>query len=173
LKSIASEITNSPEADTDRIQSAFQEYLGQDGTAEEVHGVLAQAAATHTSLRAAILGSSEFYAQSGRTLSGYQAALETDVLGTTVDQPVLKAQLASGVSRTVVAEEVLESEQGKQSLLVASDDMVLDGTPGDQQIATDVALMNDGVYLRNIIASQLAGSEFFGIATASIASSSN
>ena len=77
--------------------------------------MLASADATHTSVRAAILGSSEFYQKSGGTLAGYQTALETAVLGTTIDQPVLKAQLASGVSRTDVAEEVLLSDNGKQS----------------------------------------------------------
>ena len=171
LKSVVAAIVASPAAALYRIQSAFQEYLGQEGTSEQIRSVLASAEATHTIVRAAILGSSEFYQKSGGTLAGYQATLETAVLGTTIDQPVLKAQLASGVSRTVVAEEVLQSDNGKQSLLVAAYQGVMGSAPSGHQITTYVGLMNDGVYLRTIVASLLASTEYYNSATASISNS--
>ncbi len=171
LKSVVAAIVASPEAALYRIQSAFQEYLGQDGTSEQIRSVLASADATHTSVRAAILGSSEFYQKSGGTLGGDQAALETAVLGSTIDPPVLKAQLASGVSRTVVAEDVLLSDNGKQSLLVSAYQTVMGNAPSGQQITTYVEFMNDGVYLRTIIASLLASAEYYNSASASISGS--
>ncbi len=170
---VVAAISDSTEAKLYRIQSAFQEYLGSDGTAAEIHSVVVRATVTHTSVRAAILGSSEFYAQSGGTPSAYQSALETAILGTTVDQPVLQSQLANGVSRTVVAEEVLQSNKGKQALLEPQYQAVLDNAPTNQQVVAYVGLMNDGVYLRTIVASLLAGSEFYNNATAALSNLSN
>jgi autotransporter-associated beta strand protein len=168
LKAVVSEIVSSPEAAIYRIQTAFTEYLGKEGTEAQVRAVLAEAAATHTSVRAAILGSREFYAQSGGTAKGFLSAAETAVLGITVDQPVLKAQLASGASRTAIANELLESNLGKQVLLVSSYQTVLQSAPTNQQIVAYVGLMNDGIYLRTIVASLLASSEFYNNATASL-----
>jgi autotransporter-associated beta strand protein len=169
LKAVVSAIVASPEAGTFRIQTAFQDYLGQQGTSAQIRSVLAEAQFTHTSVRAAILGSTEFYKQSGGTPKGFLSAAETAVLGTTVDQPILKAQLADGVSRTAIANELLESNIGKQVLLVSTYQTVLQSAPTNQQIAEYVLLMNDGIYLRTIQASLLAGKEFFNQATASLA----
>jgi hypothetical protein len=53
-------------------------------------------------------------------------------------------------------------------LLVSSYQTVLQSAPTNQQIVAYVGLMNDGIYLRTIVASLLASSEFYNNATASL-----
>ncbi len=70
-QSIALAIANSPEGKQAIVQDAFEQYLGRAASSTEVTKVMLAAAETHTSARAIILGSREFFDDSGGTLKSY------------------------------------------------------------------------------------------------------
>ena len=88
------------------------------------------------------------------------------VFGTTFPAPFIERQLSDGVSPIKVAEELLQSNLGKQSLLTASYNTVLQRDPTQPEIVLYVTQMNDdGVLLRQIVATLLASAEFYTKAT--------
>jgi autotransporter-associated beta strand protein len=164
-KDIVHQIATSPEANLTLIQSIFQQYLGQDGTPAQIERAVETADSTHTSVRAAVLGSRAFYQASGGTPSSYLAALEVAVLGNAPYAPLLGEQLANGVSPVQIAEQLLLSTPSKSNLLTASFQQVLGRAPTAAESVFYVQLMDQGVFLRQIVASLLAGNEFFKKAT--------
>ena len=167
-KSIVYQIATSKEAKLALVQSIFVTYLGQDGTTAQVDYAVRTAESTHTSVSAVVLGSRGFYEASGGTPSSYLSALETAVLGYAPYAPNLGEQLANGVSPVRIANELLMSNIGKTALLTSSFEEVLDRAPTAAESALYVQLMNEGIYLRQIIASLLAGNEFYtNVTTAS------
>ena len=86
-------------------------------------------------------------------------------LGTALPQPLLTSQLASGVLPATVAEEILQSNVGKAAVLTTNFQSVLARYPNKLEQLKYVQQLNDGVLLRNVIASLLAGSEFYKKAT--------
>ena len=171
-KQFVASVATSPEAKLALVQSVFDQYLGLDGTPAQVAYAVNEAARTHTSVQAVVLGSHAFIMQSGGTLGGFLAALETAVLGYAPYQPVLAEQLARGVSPVKVAEEVLQSKIGKSALLKSSFENVLQRDPTTAENVAYVQLMDQGILLRQIIASLLAGAEFFRNATSTTSTSS-
>jgi len=160
-KQIVFSIATSKEANLTLVQSIFVQYLGQDGTTAQVDYAVTTAASTHTSVRAVVLGSRAFYMASGGTPSSFLAALETAVLGSAPYAPKLGEQLANGVSPVKIAEELLLSTPGKSTLLTSSFENVLSRAPTATETAVYVQLMDQGIYLRQIVASLLAGNEFY------------
>ena len=79
-------------------------------------------------MQAAILGSHLFFEASGGTYTTYFQGLMFAVFGTTFPDPYIERQLSDGVSPIKVAEELLHSNLGKQSLLTASYNTVLNAT---------------------------------------------
>ena len=146
------------------VQSEYERYLGVQPTAKEVHKTLAEPSSTHTSVLAVILGSELFYEESGGGLFNYLGALEDAVLGTTshTAQPTLQTQLENGVSRTKVANELL-IRAAWATLPSLCPDFVsaLNRAPTNAELGNIVNLMSRGNYLRNIVASLLAGNEFY------------
>ena len=65
-----------------------------------------------------------------------------------------------------MAEELLQSNGGKQVLLVSNFQTIMGRTPTNQEIVAYVGLMNKGTSLQGIIATLLAGNEFFTKVTA-------
>ncbi len=170
-KQIVLQIATSKEAKLTLVQSVFLQYLGQDGTPAQVYYAVATAASTHTSVRAVVLGSRAFYQASGGTPSSYLAALETAVLGYAPYAPKLGEQLANGVSPVTIANELLMTNVAKSVLLTSSFENVLGRAPTTPESATYVTLMDQGVYLRQIVASLLAGNEFYKEVTTASSSS--
>jgi hypothetical protein len=158
-------IAHSPEAKAVNLQNLFQDFLGRKGTTKQLVGVVAAADSTHTSPAAVILGSKEFFDKSGGTIDGFLTALESVVIGNTVPQAVLESQLEEGVLPIFVAEEVLQSNVGKSGLLTAKFQSVLGRLPTRGEQICYVQQMDQGIYLRQIVASLLAGNEFFKKAT--------
>ncbi len=154
-------IANSPEANAFLIQSNFERYLGEQPTTKQVNQILREAKSTHTSVLAAIFGSQLFYEESGGSLDGFLTSLETAVLGAPTQEFGLRFQLQKGVSRTKVANELLTSNVGKLSLVSPNFIAVLNRAPTRAEEGNFVALMSRGNFLRNIIASLLAGNEFY------------
>jgi len=69
-----------------------------------------------------------------------------------------------------VAQELLVSPVGKEALLTSGFGTVLDRGPTPQESLFYGELMDQGIYLRQIIASLLAGNEFYKKATTSSSS---
>jgi hypothetical protein len=160
-KKVVDGIANSPEANSFLIQSDYEQYLGVAPTNKQVNKILKEAKSTHTSVLAAILGSQAFFEQSGGSLEGFLTSLETAVLGAPTQEFGLRFQLQKGVSRTKVANDLLTSNLGKLSLVSPNFVAVLNRPPTRAEEGNFVALMSRGTYLRNIIASLLAGNEFY------------
>jgi trimeric autotransporter adhesin len=171
-KQFVASVATSPEAKLALVQSIFDQYLGLDGTPAQVAYAVNEAARTHTSVQAVVLGSHAFIMQSGGTLGDFLSALQTAVLGYVQYQPVLAEQLARGVSPVKVAEEVLQSNIGKSALLKSSFENVLARDPTTAENVAYVQLMDQGILLRQIIASLLAGAEFFKNSTSTTSTSS-
>jgi trimeric autotransporter adhesin len=160
-KKLVTGIANSPEATAYMVQIAYEQYLGVQPTAKEVHQTLAEAQRTHTSVLAVILGSELFYEESGGGLFNYLGALEQAVLGTQIAQPALQAKLEQGVSRTKVANDLIQSNVGQLSIVPGNFVAALGRAPTRAELGNITSLMSRGTFLRNIIASILASDEFY------------
>ena len=162
-KKIVNGIANSPEATV--IHGAEQlskSTWACNRPAKQVHKTLDEAQCTHTSVLAVILGSELFYEQSGGSLEGYLAALETAVLGTHDRRSSVSDSNCRRVFRAPKSPtNSLTSNLGKLSLVSPNFVAVLDRAPTSAELGNFVSLMSRGTYLRNIIASLLAGNEFY------------
>jgi autotransporter-associated beta strand protein len=164
--SIASEISKGKEARTNSVQIAFRLYLGQDGTPGQVKAVIHTARATNTSAQAAVLGSKLFYNASGGTYTTYFQGLLTAVFGTTFPDIHIERQLSAGVPRIQVAHGLLQSDLGRQSLLIEAYNFVLNRNPTQPEINLYLSQMkHENVFLRSIVVTLLASNEFFVDAT--------
>lgn len=173
-KSIALEIANSPEAKGIIVQNAFETYLGVTATQAQVTQVELTSVSTHTSVRAVILGSNQFYEESGGTLAQYVAALQNTIVGNANGNgAALYIQLSQGELPAKVAEELLLSPAGQYALLTTSFQTVLDRAPTTQETVQYLGLMEQGVYIRNIQAVLLASDEFYNDVVVSMAGSAS
>jgi trimeric autotransporter adhesin len=164
--SIASEISKGKEAKLVAVQDSFNLYLGITGTQGEVVGVVKTAQRTSTSVQAALLGSKLFYQASGGTYTTYFQSLLTAVFGTTFPDRHIENLLSEGVSRIKVANEVLQSNLGRQSLLTYAYSEVLNRDPTQPEIVLYLKQMkNENVLLRSIVVTLLGSSEFYVKAT--------
>ena len=124
-------------------------------------------------MQAALLGSLEFYKASGGTYTTYFQSLMFAVFGTTFPDRHIEGLLSEGVSRVRVANELLQSNLGRQSLLTAAYNTVLQRDPTQPEIVLYLKQMkNENVLLREIEVTLLASSEFFVKATTVTSSSS-
>ncbi len=165
-QSIVSQIATGREARFQNVQDSFNTYLGESGTPGQVYGAVKTAQLTNTSVQAAILGSHNFFEASGGTFTSYFQSLMTAVFGTTFPVPFIERQLSDGVSPIKVAEELLQSNLGKQTQLITSYNTVLQRDPTQPEVVLYVTQMNDdSVLLRQIVVTLLASPEFFTKAT--------
>ena len=164
--SIASEISKGKEAKLVAVQNAFNLYLGQPGTPKELVAAVKTAQVTSTSVQAAVLGSQTFYNFSGGTYTSFYQSLLTAVFGTTFPNLQTEHQLSEGKSRIRVANSLLQSNLGRQSLLTMAYNTVLNRDPTQPEIRLYLAQMkHQNVLLRSIMVTLLASSEFFVDAT--------
>ncbi len=164
--SIASEISKGKEAKLVAVQDSFNLYLGITGTQGEVVGVVKTAQRTSTSVQAALLGSKLFYEAAGATYTTYFQSLLTAVFGTTFPDRHIENLLSEGVSRISVANDVLQSNLGRQSLLTFAYNEVLNRDPTQPEIVLYLKQMkNENVLLRSIVVTLLGSSEFYVRAT--------
>lgn len=95
----------------------------------------------------------------------------TAVLGETFPDPHLENLLSEGVPRIQVANELLQSDLGRQSLLTFAYDMVLGRDPTEPEIVLYLSQMkHENVQLRAIVVQLLASNEFYVKATTTMAS---
>jgi hypothetical protein len=149
------------------VETAFETYLGRSAPPTQVYGAVKAAQEEHTSVAAVLLGSREFFLESGGTLKSYVSGLETAVLGKTVSGSALTISLARGVAPYQVADELLESDIGQAALLTNTYETVLGRAPTSQELASGLSLMHRKVDLWQISASLLASPEFFSQFTTS------
>jgi autotransporter-associated beta strand protein len=162
-------IANSPQAQNANLQNIFQDFLGRKGSTRQLVKVVNASASTHTSPSAVVLGSKEYFEQSGGTLGDFLNSMLAQVIGNTVPQAYLELQLAHGILPLFVAEEVLQSNAGKAGLVTTNFQNTLRRSPTAQEKNAYVEQMNEGLYLRQLIAALLAGKEFYDLSTSSAA----
>jgi len=117
---VAAQLLRSGQAPNARVQNFYSQFLHRPGSPSEVAyfaGMLQQGASIEQ-VEAGILGSAEYFAQrGGGTNSGFLAALYQDVLGRPADPPAIALwmqQLASGASRSAIAQQVSSSAEARQ-----------------------------------------------------------
>ena len=160
-KKLVTRIANSPEASAYMVRTDVEQYIGVQPTAKEVRETLALAQYTNTSVLAVILGSEPFYEESGGGLFNYLGALEQAVLGTQIAQPSLQYKLEQGVSRTKVANDLIQSNVGQLSVSSGNFIAAVGREPTRAELGEIVNLTSRGNFLRNIIASILASDAFY------------
>ncbi len=144
-----------------------------NGTQGEVEGVVKTAQRTSTSVQAALLGSELFYKSSGGTYTSFYQSLLFSVFGTTFPNLQTEHQLSEGKSRIRVADALLQSNLGRQSLLTQAYNTVLNRDPTQPEIVLYLSQMkHENVQLRSIVVTLLASSEFYVDATEGTSSSS-
>jgi trimeric autotransporter adhesin len=164
--SIANQISQLKEAKIAAVQDAFNLYLGENGTPAELIAAVKTAHDTSTSVQAAVLGSHTFFEASGATYTLYFQSLMSAVFGTTFPDRHIEGLLSEGVPRIRVANQLLQSNLGRQSLLTEAYNVVLQRDPTQPEIMLYLSQMkNENVLLRSIVVTLLASSEFFVKAT--------
>ncbi len=166
---VVTKIRNTPLGRQMLVQQSFNEYLGRDGTEDEIRMVQGAAQRTRTSPRAIVLGTPEFYNDIGDgTPEGYVTALET-VLGTTFSpraSAMIVHQLNAGEPPFKVAEHVLTSRTGRRALIEQMFQQVLGRDATDRELAAFSWQETRGVYWRQQQSYLLASKEFYEMAIA-------
>ncbi len=166
---VVTKIRNTPLGRQMLVQQSFNEYLGRDGTEDEIRMVQGAAQRTRTSPRAIILGTPEFYNDIGDgTPEGFVTALET-VLNTTFTpraSAMIVHQLNAGEPPFKVAEHVLTSRTGRRALVQQMYLQVLGRDATDRELAAFSWQETRGVYWRQQQSYLLASKEFFDMAIA-------
>jgi Bacterial Ig-like domain (group 3)/Domain of unknown function (DUF4214) len=164
--SIANQISHGKEAKLTNVQDVFNYYLGRNGTPAELAAAVKAAHETNTSVQAAVLGSQAFYKASGGTYTAYFQSLMYSVFGNTFPNPHIEHQLSAGVPRIRVANGLLQSNLGRQSLLTFVYNTVLNRDPTQPEVKLYLSQMKyDNVLLRSIVVTLLASNEFYVKAT--------
>jgi hypothetical protein len=168
-RAVAEELLTSTEYRRDLVASYYQQYLGRPADAGGIAtfvNMFTQGADAE-SVQAAIIASAEFADRSGGSDSGFVAALYQDLLNRPVDAGGLATfaeQLATGISRTAVAEELLTSAEYRSDLVASYSQSYLgrpaDGggittflaqfAPGASNDAVQAALLGSGEVLHRV-----------------------
>lgn len=161
---VVTKIRNTPLGRQMLVQQSFNEYLGRDGSEEEIRMVQGAAQRTRTSTRAIVLGTPEFYDQVGDgTPEGFVTALET-VLGTTFsprESAGIVHQINAGEPHFKVAEHVLTSRTGRRALIQQMFQQVLGRDATERELAAFSWQETRGVYWRQQQSYLLASRQFY------------
>jgi hypothetical protein len=172
-ESVVTSILASPERDRDVVENLYIQFLHRavdpSGLNSSVNELLE--GATPESVAAELVGSPEFSSQPGNsTDTGFLSTLFQDALNRPIDPTGLSyfgAQLAAGVSRSVVASEVLTSTEARENF-VESQYLNLLGRASDAAgMAGWVSDLQSGATDNQIIAGFLVSTEYMGVASAS------
>lgn len=161
---VVTRIRNTPEGRQMLVQQSFIEYLGREGTPDEIRMTMGAAQRTRTSPRAIILGTPEFYDEIGDgTPEGYVGALEA-VLGTTFSpraSAMIVHKLNAGEPPFKVAEHVLTSRTGRTALIQQMYQQVLGREATERELAGFLWQQTRNVYWRQQQSYLLASEEFY------------
>jgi protocatechuate 3,4-dioxygenase beta subunit len=115
-------------------------------------------------IEANIEGSDEYFAKHGGSIGGFLTALYHDNLGRTADAggaAFFGGQLARGVSRTLVAKEILFSQESEQDLVNGLYVRFLHRQADAGGLAGFVAALQHGAHVDDIITALMASGEYF------------
>jgi hypothetical protein len=163
---VAEELLTSTEYRRNLIASYYQQYLSRPADAGGIatflnlftHGADAE------NVQAAMVGSAEFANRSGGSAVGFVSALYQDLLNRPVDAAGLATftgQLATGTTRSAVAEELLTSAEYRSDLIASYYQAYL-GRPADAGgISTFLAQFTQGASNDAVQAALLGSGEFY------------
>jgi Bacterial Ig-like domain (group 3)/Domain of unknown function (DUF4214) len=146
---VANEILTSTEYHSDQISSYYKAYLGRPADTSGMATFLSlfNQGASDQAVQANILGSPEFLNHAGGGAIGYVNALYGDLLGRSADAGgvvTYTAQISAGISRSVVADEILTSTEYHSDLISSYYEMYLTRPADPGGMATFLALFNHG-----------------------------
>ena len=161
-----SALTHSDEYFGDLIQSVYMRLLGR---AADSGGVLAWTKAMHggltdEQLEADLVGSPEFYAESGGTDLGWVDALYQKLLGRHADTAGEQAwvqTLAQGESRYAIAFDFASSPEREQQRIQGDYQDFLGRTASNAEVASWVDAFEHGMTNENVVAGFVASDEYF------------
>ena len=163
---VAEELLTSTEYRQDLITSCYQQYLGRPADAGGLATFLdlfGQGASAEN-IQAAILGSAEFANRSGGSDDDFVAALYQDLLDRPVDAAGLTTftgQLATGTTRSAVAEELLTSAEYRSDLVASYYQAYLGRPADDGGISTFLGQFAQGAPDDAVQAALLGSAEFY------------
>jgi hypothetical protein len=163
---VAAALATSTEYRTGVVQNLYRRELHRDAGPAELTGMLGFLAGGGTveQLQANILGSAEYFQnRGGGTSAGFLGALYQDVLGRPADaagRAAFGAQLAQGISRQQVAQEVLGSVEYRGDLVSRLYRQFL-GRPPDAGSQALVDGLGQGMRDEDVIATLVGSDEFF------------
>jgi hypothetical protein len=166
---VAYDIASSSEYRADLLSSYYEQYLGRaaDPGALVWLGDL-EHGASDQSVQAGILGSAEFYSDSGGAPAGFVSALYEDLLGRLPDPGGLASwvsQLAAGASRTAVAGGILDSNEYLSDLANGYYVSMLGRAADPGGLASAVNKLATGASDEAILAGIIGSAEFYTDAT--------
>jgi hypothetical protein len=167
---VAYDITTSTEYRDDLISDYYEYYLGRPSDSGGLTYWVAQlnGGASDQSVLAAILGSGEFYADSGSTAGGFLNALYSMLLGRASDSGGLaywESQLSSGTPRSAVAGAFLSSTEYRTDLVNDYYETFLGRASDSGGLTYWVAQLAGGASNESVIAAIVGSSEFYADAT--------
>jgi hypothetical protein len=165
-KQVVRTIVESPEA---RLQAVAGTYLNLVGTSPSTKQIAAIAGAsqssTHVTLEAKILGSKDYFqTQGGGTVDGFIDALYRDVLDTSptaAETARIKSALAQGFSRVTIAQDLLQSTQGRSLRVTGLYQAILGRSPDAKGLRFYVGLLGQGFGNNRVIIDLFASEEFY------------
>jgi uncharacterized delta-60 repeat protein len=162
---VALGIEASPEYHALVVNQLYGEYLGRAADAGGLASwsTFLAGGGTIDQLRAVLLGSSEYFADSGNTNSGFVSALYRDVLGRPVDsggQQGWSQVLASGASRTAVAGSIIRSFEGNNREVSDLYFWLLHRAPDSVGLQAFAQQLAQGIPVENIAATLIGSAEY-------------
>jgi hypothetical protein len=163
---IAEELLTSAEYRSDLVASYYLQYLGRpaDGGGISTFLTLFAQGADAENVQAAIMGSAEFANRSGGSAREFVGALYQDLLNRPVDAAGLATftgQLATGASRSAVAEELLNSAEYRSDLVASYYQAYLGRPADDGGKSTFLTQFARGASNDDVQAALLSSGEFY------------
>ena len=167
---VAYDIATTPEYRSHLISGYYEAFLGRAPESGGLSYWVAQlnGGASDQSVLAAILGSGEFYADSGGTPSGFVTALYTKLLGRAPESGGLafwENQLSSGAARSAVAAGILSSTEYRSDFVEAQYLHLLGRGADAGGLSYWVAQLAGGASNESVIAGFVGSPEFYTDAT--------
>jgi hypothetical protein len=159
-------LLSSDEYRTDLVKGWYQKYLGRaaDAAGRAASAAALAAGATDEQVIAALVGSDEYFARHRSTNLGFLQAAYSDILGRRLDssgQAFYLNLLASGVSRTAVASQLLTSTEYRTNLVSGFYTKLFGRSGSSTEVAGYVAVIAAGETDEQVINAFLTTGEYF------------
>jgi Domain of unknown function (DUF4214) len=167
---VAHDLVTSAEYRADLVNGYYEAYLGRPADAAGLATYLGQLehGASDQAVQAALLGSAEFYAKAGSSPAGFIDSAYEDLFGRSPDPGGLalwEAALASGVSRTAVAADLLASTEYRTDLVGSYYERFLGRAADPGGMLTALRALASGATDGQVIAGFIGSPEFYAVAT--------